>query len=254
MFFSRMENFLEKNIEGFFNRKFSSNLQMAEIEKIIDRILIRQKKRVNRAIFVPDKFTITMSDEDFKQLNNIETQNHLKLFLYKSVIQKDYFMETLPTIHIIKSPKFKLGVCEITAKFNSDKTSDTDNDNVNDLEQGTIIVPNLDIKEITNPSHKQQALNFASLTIIEGPDKDSYLAFGCNQIHLGRRDKNEFLLTDVNVSRLHAYITFEHGRHILRDANSLNGTAVNDRPITNFCLCPGDIIQIGNTRIVYDLI
>ena len=44
MFFSRMENFLEKNIEGFFNRKFSSNLQMAEIEKIIDRILIRQKK------------------------------------------------------------------------------------------------------------------------------------------------------------------------------------------------------------------
>ena len=140
MFFSRMENFLEKNIEGFFNRKFSSNLQMAEIEKIIDRILIRQKKRVNRAIFVPDKFTITMSDEDFNQLNNIETQNHLKLFLYKSVIQKDYFMETLPTIHIIKSPKFKLGVCEITAKFNSDKTSDTDNDNVNDLEQGTIIV------------------------------------------------------------------------------------------------------------------
>lgn len=103
MFFSRMENFLEKNIEGFFNRKFSSNLQMAEIEKIIDRILIRQKKRVNRAIFVPDKFTITMSDEDFNQLNNIETQNHLKLFLYKSVIQKDYFMETLPTIHIIKS-------------------------------------------------------------------------------------------------------------------------------------------------------
>ena len=66
---------------------------------------------------------------------------------------------------------------EITAKFNSDKTSDTDNDNVNDLEQGTIIVPNLDIKEITNPSHKQQALNFALLTIIEGPDKDSYLAF-----------------------------------------------------------------------------
>ena len=52
-------------------------------------------------------------------------------------------METLPTIHILKSPKFKLGVCEITAKFNSDKTSDTDNDNVNDLEQGTIIVPNL---------------------------------------------------------------------------------------------------------------
>ena len=67
--------------------------------------------------------------------------------------------------------------------------------------------------------------------------------------------KNILKIAEVlNVSRLHAYITFEHGRHILRDANSLNGTSVNDRPITNFCLCPGDIIQIGNTRIVYDLI
>ena len=80
MFFSRMENFLEKNIEGFFNRKFSSNLQMVEIEKIIDRILIRQKKRVNRAIFVPDKFTITMSDEDFNQLNNIKYMSNFKQF------------------------------------------------------------------------------------------------------------------------------------------------------------------------------
>ena len=51
MFFSRMENFLEKNIEGFFNRKFSSNLQMAEIEKIIDRILIRQKKTCKSCYF-----------------------------------------------------------------------------------------------------------------------------------------------------------------------------------------------------------
>lgn len=226
---------------------------MAEIEKIIDRILIRQKKRVNRAIFVPDKFTITMSEIDFKQLNNIKTQNHIKLFLYKSVIQKDYFMETLPTIHILKSPKLKLGVCEIIANFSSDKTTNID-EQINDLEQGTIIVPNLDIKELTNPSNKQETLKFASLTIIEGPDKDSYLSFGYNQIHLGRRDKNEFLLTDINVSRTHAYITFEHGRHILRDANSLNGTSVNDKPITNFCLCPKDIIKIGNTRIIYDLI
>ena len=97
MFFSRMENFLEKNIEGFFNRKFSSNLQMAEIEKIIDRILIRQKKRVNRAIFVPDKFTITMSDEDFNQLNNIETPIIQVCF---TKIKKEWLKEYMPVKRI----------------------------------------------------------------------------------------------------------------------------------------------------------
>lgn len=253
MFFSRMENFLEKNIEGFFNRKFSSSLQFAEIEKILERILTRQKKRVNRAIFVPNEFTITMSNDDFTRLNNEQTHQQLTLFLYKSVIQKDYFMETLPIIHILKSPRFKLGMCDINAIFSSDKTT-TSNELDNDLAQGTIIVPNLDIKELTNSETKPKELTFASLTIIEGPDKDSYLEIGTNPIHLGRRDKNEFILTDVNVSRLHAYITFEHGRHILHDANSLNGTIVNDKPITNFCLYPGDIIRIGNTTIHYNLI
>lgn len=253
MFFSRMENFLEKNIEGFFNRKFSSSLQLAEIEKILERIFTRQKKRINRAIFVPNEFTITMSNDDFARLNNEQNIHHLKLFLYKSVIQKDYFMETFPIIHILKSPDFKLGMCDINANFSSEKTTNTSPTN-DDLAQGTIIVPDLDIREFTQAKTKPKELTFASLTISEGPDKDSYLEIGTNPIHIGRRDKNEFILTDVNVSRLHAYITFEHGRHILHDANSLNGTIVNDKSITNFCLYPGDIIRIGNTTINYDLI
>ena len=253
MFFSRVENFLEKNIEGFFNRKFSSSLQMAEIEKILERILIRQKKRVNRAIFVPNQFKITMNNEDFARLNNNATKDHLKLFLYKSLIEKDYFMETLPVINILKSPDFKLGVCEIQAFFANQDMDNSGTDKHNDLEQGTIIVPNIDLTEISKSTTNQE-LKFASLKIIDGPDKDSYIEMGTKTVHLGRRDKNEFILTDVNVSRLHAYITFEHGRHILHDANSLNGTMVNDKPIANFCLCLGDTIRIGNSVIVYDLI
>ena len=252
MVFSRMENFLEKNIEGFFNKKFSSSLQLVEIEKILDRILTRQKKRVNRAIFVPDEFTLTMSNNDFERLNNFDTKNALKLFLYKSVIERDYFMETLPIINILKSPKLKLGVCDIKAQFGKAKKNTQETTDA--LEQGTIIVPNLNLKELTSENASCVEPNFASLTVIDGPDKDSYLEIGSSSIHIGRRDKNEFILTDVNVSRLHAYITFEHGRHILHDANSLNGTKVNDSAINRFCLCPGDIIRLGNTTLTYDLI
>ena len=259
MFFSRMEDFLEKNIEGFFNSKFSSSLQMAEIEKFIDRLILRHKKQVNRAIFVPDNFIITMSEADYARLSTPETFAHLKLFLYKSVILKDYFMAKKPTIDILKSPKLKLGVCEMKAKFSdintSNKTRRTDFANEIDKDreetQGTIIAHNMRSQFSTNNVPEP---NFASLTIIAGPDKDSYLEFGTNQIHIGRREQNEFIITDLNVSRLHAYITFEHGRHILHDANSLNGTSVNGTPITGFCLCPGDKIKMGNTSIVYDII
>lgn len=254
MFFSRMEDFLEKNIEGFFNRKFSSNLQLAEIEKILDRLLIRHKKRINRAIFVPDTFTITMSQKDYDELNTLQNLIELKLFLYKSVIIKDYFMKKKPVINILKSLDLKLGVCDIKATFSPDTQIQNTISANTEGTQGTIIVPSND-RELFNKSPKiNQELKFASLTILEGPDKDSYLEIGDKQIHIGRRDKNEFIITDINVSRLHAYITFENGRHILHDANSLNGTTVNDTKISSFCLCSGDKIQMGNTIIIYDIL
>lgn len=253
MFFSRMEDFLEKNIEGFFNRKFSSKLQLAEIEKILDRLLIRHKKRINRAIFVPDNFIITMSREDYAELNMPQTLIRLKLFLYKSVITKDYFMRKKPVIVILKSPDLKLGVCEVKTSFSTQaEIQNTIDDDTGT--QGTIVVPPNDRELFVKSPKINQELKFASLTITEGPDKDSYMEIGDKQIHIGRRDRNEFIITDINVSRLHAYITFENGRHILHDANSLNGTSVNDTRISSFCLCPGDKIQMGNTTIIYDII
>lgn len=254
MFFSRMEDFLEKNIEGFFNRKFSSKLQLAEIEKILDRLLIRHKKRVNRAIFVPDNFVITISPNDYTELNTIEVLIKLKLFLYKSVIMKDYFMHKKPIITILKSPELKLGVCDIKTTFSAESEIQNTISSDNTGTQGTIVVPPNDRELFAKSPRINQELKFASLTIAEGPDKDSYMEIGDKQIHIGRRDSNEFIITDINVSRLHAYITFENGRHILHDANSLNGTSVNDTKISSFCLCPGDKIQIGNTIIIYDIL
>ena len=64
MFFHVWKIFLKKILKVFLIVNSQVIYRWQEIEKIIDRILIRQKKRVNRAIFVPDKFTITMSDED----------------------------------------------------------------------------------------------------------------------------------------------------------------------------------------------
>lgn len=254
MFFSRMEDFLEKNIEGFFNRKFSSNLQLAEIEKILDRLLIRHKQRINRAIFVPDTFTLTMSQKDYAELNTPQNLIELKLFLYKSVIIKDYFMKKKPTINILKSLDLKLGVCDIKASFSPDTQIQSSVSTNTEGTQGTIIVPTGSKELFTGSPKINQEMKFASLTITEGPDKDSYMEIGDKQIHIGRRDKNEFIITDINVSRLHAYITFENGRHILHDANSLNGTTVNDTKISSFCLCPGDKIQMGNTIIFYDIL
>ena len=94
----------------------------------------------------------------------------------------------------------------------------------------------------------------ASLTAVNGVDKDSYLAIGEKQVYIGRLDKNDFILMDPNASRMHAYVTYERHRHFLHDAESTNGTFVNGKPVLHACLAPGDEIQIGSTVLLYEVI
>ena len=86
----------------------------------------------------------------------------------------------------------------------------------------------------------------ASLTVVEGPDLDAYLEIGEKQVYIGRRDKNEFILTDTNASRLHAWISYEHHRHELYDAQSTNGTFVNDAQVLRKYVVPTDRVRLGD--------
>jgi pSer/pThr/pTyr-binding forkhead associated (FHA) protein len=51
---------------------------------------------------------------------------------------------------------------------------------------------------------------------------------------------------DAGVSRAHAQLGWRDGRWRLRDLESSNGTKVNDRPITECELAPGDFLQVAS--------
>ena len=87
----------------------------------------------------------------------------------------------------------------------------------------------------------------------EGDDEGACLEIGDHKIYIGRRSENEFLLTDPNASRLHAYIDYVRHRHVLYDAQSMNGTFVNGKRIDSIVLQPDDLIQIGNTVLRYEV-
>ena len=42
---SKWESFLEDHIEGFFNKKFSSSLELVEIIRALGKELVRNKKK-----------------------------------------------------------------------------------------------------------------------------------------------------------------------------------------------------------------
>lgn len=71
---------------------------------------------------------------------------------------------------------------------------------------------------------------------------------------IGRDETNGIAFPqDSTVSRRHASVMRSNGEYSVRDEGSSNGTFVNGMKITQQTLHPGDEIQIGGTRLRFDL-
>jgi hypothetical protein len=86
-----------------------------------------------------------------------------------------------------------------------------------------------------------------------GTHRGMVFAIEPNGVKIGRdKNKNQIIIDDKTVSREHAWIGLEHGKVIIRDINSSNGTYINslETPRINSAeLKDGDIIFIGKTGI-----
>lgn len=68
---------------------------------------------------------------------------------------------------------------------------------------------------------------------------------------IGREKGNTIQILDTRTSRFHAKILEENGSVILIDLKSRNKTMVNGKEITRHVLTDGDIIQIGDAKIIF---
>jgi len=71
------------------------------------------------------------------------------------------------------------------------------------------------------------------------------------RISIGRTKDNDIVLENRGVSRKHALIEFNNNAAVVIDNESLNGTFVNNRKITEEVLRDEDTITIGKYSLVY---
>lgn len=246
----KLENFLASHIEGFFNKRFASALELAEVMQGLDK-KIAELGRGKEKHAVPNKYVLKLSGEDYQKLCANRVIDEIYAHIEKQIIVQDYVMNGKLAVTCQVERSRSQGTYRIETFFTeSDDTevSFDDNDNIN-----TIVLerPAFNGKK---PLNLPTDYKLVSLTVVEGPDKDSYLEFGEKKIYIGRLDKNEVILTDTNASRMHAWIAYEQHRHVLYDAQSTNGTYVNDKRIESCYLKSGDRINIGASVLVYEVI
>ena len=71
------------------------------------------------------------------------------------------------------------------------------------------------------------------------------------RISIGRTKDNDVVLENRGVSRKHALIEFNEKAAIVIDNESLNGTFVNNRKISEEVLRDDDVITIGKYQLIY---
>lgn len=87
--------------------------------------------------------------------------------------------------------------------------------------------------------------------IKEGPGAGSEYQVA-QAVILGRLDTSDIPVKDTKASREHAKIYKQGDRFAIVDLNSSNGTFVNGAKITKHLLEPGDEIEIGTVRMLFE--
>ena len=246
MGFLKWEAFLEDHIEGFFNKRLSGKLEPAELMKRLEREVLRRKTEIGDDVLVPNDYTLFLNEEDYQRLCAKRIRDDLYGVVEKQVIRENCFMDGELRVRLQKNMTLEPGLCEVQSCFTEQKVP-----RENEGEPHTLV---LERKNFQVPLNLPQEYKIVSLVVLDGPDAEASLEFGEKQIYIGRREKNDLILTDEKASRMHAYIAYERHRHVIHDAGSLNGTYLNDEKVETACLCHGDKIKMGNTVLLYEVI
>lgn len=72
-------------------------------------------------------------------------------------------------------------------------------------------------------------------------------------VTVGRSRECDIHLEDLNVSRRHCQVRKGEGGYVLEDLQSKNGTYVNGAPVQRWVLSDGDLVIVGDQKLLYKL-
>lgn len=91
----------------------------------------------------------------------------------------------------------------------------------------------------------------AMLVVKRGPNVGSKFILNQPVMTAGRHPVSDIFLDDITVSRRHAEFRNENGEFRVVDLGSLNGTYCNREAVDSAVLANGDVLQVGNFRLVF---
>lgn len=216
MVLKRIEQKLEKLVEGTFTRVFPSSVKPIELGKRIRRVLEDKKTiGVQGQIIIPNRYVISLSLKDLENIESIQEsiQREISSSIRDHANDENYHFQGTLTVEIFSNSSLKTGSIEVDGLFEENKGG---------FPPGSLIDE-----------------NGKRLIITE------------QKLSIGRDTKSTMQVVDVEVSRNHAEIRLLNTSFVLIDLQSTNGTFVNGQRVQEHTLQNFDQIKIGSTILLF---
>jgi pSer/pThr/pTyr-binding forkhead associated (FHA) protein len=270
--FDRVEQRLERAVNGAFARAFKSEVQPVEIASAIRRAMDDRAAVLGQGrTIVPNLFTVELSDTDYDRLGGYDEELEIELIAAaQEHAESQRYQPGGPLqVNFASANDLETGVFRLrtsTAR-RPGNTSQRDAEGYAAVPAPSPAAPPVaprpqpaeDGLEATQrqapvaPPAQPRRVNPADRPWLD-VDGERYPLMGAITV-LGRDDTADIILDDPGISRQHSEIRVTNdGPHLvasIRDMGSTNGTFLNSERITSQRLSDGDRITVGRTSVIY---
>jgi hypothetical protein len=224
---SRFESLARRLVEGSFKRLFGGQLEPLEIAAHLARALEDNH--------TADVFQIYLHPGDYENIyrQNPRLTNDLATYVMQLAQQGGVTLSARPQIELTADSHMRPHQVRVEAR----------------KESITMRIPTQVHEHKTIDERATAAIEaLDAFLIVEGR---THIPLDRALLTIGRRIDNDLVLDLPTISRRHAQIRWRYGRFVLYDLSRRERTSVNEQPITEHALQPGDIISLSDISIIY---
>jgi hypothetical protein len=234
-------------VEGTFSRAFKSEVRPVELARKLAREMDQHKVVSVSRTYVPNEYTIWLSEQDRAQFEGYEDdlREELSAYLLEHARRERVSLITRPEISFETDERLRLGEFGIQARL---VHVEADNEGPVAGSAGHTAVYS-SASRIAEPLAEPNVRRGRAQLRYEGRT----VLLGAGGAVLGRSKDCDVVVNDENVSRRHAEVRPSGGSWVVRDLGSTNGVRVNGHRVRDAQpLRPGDKIEVGVSTLIFE--
>lgn len=241
----QLEEKLAGLVEGTFSRAFKSEVRPVEIARKLAREMDQHKVHSVRRSYVPNEFTVWLSPKDREHFAGWEDElrDELAGYCLEHARRERLDLLSRPEITFETDERLRLGEFGIQARLVKPSDAGAERGEAGHTQVYSVS------ERLSEPLKEPNLRRGRARLRHEG----RAILLGGQGAVLGRSRECDVTVDDANVSRRHAEVRPSGGRWIVRDLGSTNGVKVNGRRIEGAqSLNPGDVIEVGRSRLTFE--